>query len=200
MHLDFKERLPARKLLGVLLLVLACFTVAGCSGQGTAETDGPADKNVEAITAIIEKKFKGPDEKYRELWDAAMALQKPDMSQEEYDAITSGPEYQAFTDYAEETYAPYFTENGFDDFINSGAFHYSLFEPDYQLNTSDIEIIQNDQEPTLYTFTFEVMHEDADGVTAPFTFQGKAMVPEDGKIGRIGFLDRDGLGDRLNGI
>ena len=200
MQLKYRESLSARKLLGVLLLVLAFFVVAGCTGQGTAETDEPADKNAEAITAVIEKEFNGPDEEYRELFDAAMAMQKPDMSQEEYDAMTAGPEYQALADYAEETYAPYFTENGFDDFINSGAFHYSIFEGEYKLSTSDLVITQNDQEPTLYTFTFEVAYEDAAGETAPFTFEGKAMVPEDGKIGRIQFLDKDGLAGEIQGI
>ncbi|MGO1059473.1 hypothetical protein ACTL32_10125 [Planococcus sp. FY231025] len=193
MHSLYRKRLSARMLLGVFLL--ASLMMAGCSGQSTAETDEAADKNVEAITAVIEKEFNGPDEKYRELWETAMAMQQDDMSQEEYDAITAGPEHQALEDYTEETYASYFTENGFDDFVRSGAFYYSLFEGDYELSTSDIDIVQNDQEPTLYTFTFNVMHEDE-----PFTFEGKAMVPEDGKIGKIEFLDKDGLAGAIQGI
>lgn len=193
MHSLYRKHLSARTLLGVLLL--ASLVMAGCSGQGTTETDEAADKNAEAISAVIEKEFNGPDEIYRELWETAMAKQQADMSQEEYDAITAGPEYQALEDYTEEAYASYFTENGFDDFSRSGAFYYSLFEGDYQLSMSDIDIAQNEQEPTLYTFTFNVLHEDE-----PFTFEGKAMVPENGKIGKIEFLDKDGLADKLNGI
>lgn len=192
--MELKGILSIRTLLGVLMLVLVFFIAAGCS-QGTAENSEPVDKNAEAIKAVIEKEFNGPDEKYRELWEEAMATIEGDMNQEEYDAAVAGPEHEALKAYSEETYASLFTENGFDDFITTGAFHYSLFEGAYGLSTSDIEITQNDQEPTLYTFTFDVLHEDE-----PFTFEGKAMVPEDGKIGRIQFMDKDGLAGVIQGI
>lgn len=200
MYFKHNESLPVKKMLGVLLVIFACLVMVGCSDKGTAETDESADKSAEAIAAVIEKEFNGPDKKYRELWDAAMATQKADMSQEEYDAILAGPEHKALEGYMEETYASYFTGNGYDNFIRATpAFHYSIFDHDYKLSASDIEINQHEKEPTLYNFTFQVAYENENGETAPFNFEGEAIVPEEAKIGKIHFFDKDGLLQEMNG-
>lgn len=185
---------------GMLFLIFISLTIAGCSANGAieanrAEPEETADKSEQAIRAVIEKEFNGPDKKYKELWDAAVDAQVSEKYSEDYEAYLESPEYQALVDYMEETYAPYFTDNGYDNFINQAAFMYATFDEDYQLNTSAIEIAQNEKEPTLYDFTFQVEYTDENGEAEPFNFKGDAIAPEDGKIGRIQYMDgfEDGL-------
>lgn len=188
---------PAKKMRAMLFLLISAFLIAGCSQEGTAEGNVPIDHNEKAIEAVIEQEFNGPDKKFRQLWNAAMETQPADPNQEEYDAYTQSPVYKALTHYMEETYASYFTTNGYDNFIRSApAFAYSFSEGDYQLSVSDIEIIQHAQESTFYTFTFQVNYEN--GETASFNFEGEAIVPKEGKIGKISFQDKDGLLQKLN--
>lgn len=188
-----------QKAFGMLFLIFSGLVIAGCSANGATEGNGAeleaADKSEQAIQAVIEKEFNGPDKKYKELWDAAMDAQVSEKYSEDYEAYLESPEYQALMDYMEETYAPYFTDNGYDNFINQAAFMYATFDGDYQLNTSAIEIAQNEKEPTLYDFTFQVEYTDETGEAEPFNFKGDAIAPEDGKIGRIQYMDgfEDGL-------
>ncbi|WP_416144105.1 hypothetical protein [Planococcus koreensis] len=189
------EYAAKKKISGMLLLIFASAVITGCSATG-ADPEETADKSEQAIRAVIEKEFNGPDEKYEELWDAAMEAQVSDKYSEDYEAYLESPEYQALMGYTEETYASYFTENGYDAFINAApAFMYSIFDHDYQLKTSAIEIAQNEKEPTLYDFTFQVEYTDENGETEQFNFKGDAIAPEDGKIGRIQYIDgfEDGL-------
>lgn len=162
------------------------------------EPEESADvKNREAIQAVIEEEFNGPDEKYIELWDAVVATDPsdPDMSQEEYDATLERPEYQSLMNYMEDTYAPYFTENGYENFKNTLAFRYTIHDGEHEFTASDIEITQSDNGETLYNFTFQVDYTDENGASSQFDFEGSAIVPEEGKIGQIEYMDdlEDGL-------
>lgn len=193
--------ISGKKALGLLFLIFAGLLIVGCSTNGTSEGNGAEaeemiDKSEQAIRAVIEKEFNGPDVKYKELWDTAMEAQTSDIYAEDYEAYLESPEYQALISYTEEIYAPYFTENGYDNFINQApAFMYSIFDGYYKLNTSAIEIAQNENETTLYDFTFEVEYTDENGESSQFNFEGEAMAPEEGKIGKIEYLDgyEDGL-------
>ncbi|ANU17840.1 hypothetical protein BBI11_12710 [Planococcus maritimus] len=192
-------------LYGVLGLLLSAI-VAGCSTEGgtgdekvaeTAENVEPdedeMDKSEEAIRAVIEQEFNGPDETYRNLWDVMADKQPVDPSEEEYNAFLESAEYRDLMDYMEESYAAYFTDNGYENFSRNGAFYYSFSDSDYQLSTSDMDIVQSDNGETLYSFTFNVLYEPADGEANEYDFEGRAIVPEEGKIGKIDFNDKDQL-------
>lgn len=186
-HLSFK-RIP-----GIFLFIGISIFFVGCSQSDTAEEDDIADKNKQAIQAVIETEFNGPDKKYVELWDTATETQTAEMNQEEYNAWLETPEYKNYMNYMEEAYLPYFTENGYETFINTSAFSYSFSDAEYKINTSDIEINQSDNEPTLYNFTFTVNYENEDGDANDYNFEGNTLVPQEGKIGKIHFGDKDGL-------
>ncbi|WP_261384350.1 hypothetical protein [Planococcus sp. CPCC 101016] len=183
---------------GILFLIFASLLIVGCSADG-AEAEKTVDKSEQAIRTVIEKEFNGPDEKYKELWNASMEAQISDEYSDDYEAYLESPEYQALMSYTEETYAPYFTENGYDTFINTAAFMYSGFDYDYELSTSTIEVVQSENEKTLYNFTFQVEYKDENGESSQFDFQGNAIAPEEGKIGKIEYLDgyEDGLLEEL---
>lgn len=201
---SFKDNkhLSMQKTIGFLFLIFTLFLVAGCSANGTAESneaEKTADKSEQSIRTVIEKEFNGPDEKYKELFDAAMDAQISEKYSDDYGAYLKSPENQALMNYTEETYADYFTENGYENFVNQApAFMYSTLDGEYQLDTSAIEITQNKNESTLYNFTFTVDYTDGNGESDQFNFEGKAMAPEEGKIGTMEYVDKDGLFQKLS--
>ena len=198
------EHVSLKKAIGILFLIFASLLIVGCSADGAEEGNGEeaeetVDESEQAIRAVIEKEFNGPDETYKELWDAAMEAQVSEEYAEDYDAYLESPEHQALVSYSEETYAAYFTENGYDNFINAvPAFMYSTFDHDYELSTSNIEIVQSENGETLYDFTFQVEYTDENGESEQFDFEGKAIAPEEGKIGEIQYMDEgQGLLEKL---
>lgn len=174
-------------------------------GNGT-ETVPPVagepgtDENAEAIRAVIETEFNGPDKEYQALWAEMEEAQVSEEYIDDYEAFLESPEYLALMDYMDETYAPYFTENGYENFKNTSAFMYTTgIEQDYKLSTSNIEINQSEQGDTLYDFTFQVEYTDQNGNSETYDFEGDAIVPEEGKIGKIDYMDtlEDGLLQQL---
>lgn len=158
-----------------------------------------AETSKEAIQAVIEKEFDGPDEKYKELWEAAMEAQSNAATQEEFDALQETPVWKNYMNYMAETYASYFTENGYDNFLNATpAFMYSGFEGDYDLTASDIKISQNENNLKMYQFTFQVDYKNANGDVQSYAFEGEAIASEEGKIEELQFLDKDGLLTAMN--
>lgn len=193
-----------KKAVGLLFLIFASFLIVGCSADGTAEGSGAeaeetVDKSEQAIRAVIEKEFNGPDQRYKELWDAMEEAQISDKYSDDYEAFLESPEYQDLMSYTEETYASYFTENGYDTFKNTSAFMYTGFDHDYELSTSAIDIAQSENEKTLYNITFQVEYKGENGESNQFDFEGNAIAPEKGKIGKIEYLDgyEDGLLEAL---
>ncbi|MDN5709118.1 MAG: hypothetical protein L0G95_06735 [Planococcus sp. (in: firmicutes)] len=186
----------------VILLFLGAILV-GCSNEEMvanstesaepAEQDDELDESEEAIRAVIQKEFNGPDEKYRDLWDVMAEKQPVDPSEEEYNEFLKSPAYTNLTNYMKESYAKHFTENGYDNFSRIGAFYYSFSDSDYRISTSDIDIVQSDNGDTLYSFTFKVLYEPEDGEGDEYDFEGRAIVPEEGKVGKIDFNDKDQL-------
>lgn len=201
----FRKNLLIKTIGTMLFLSLTILLIAGCSPKAmeeeskVLEVKEETDKDVEAIQTVIEKEFSGPDKEYRELRRAVMLAQNEIADQEGFDALMEEPVYKNYTAYMEDIYASHFTENGFVNFVNTTpAFMYSVFDGDYKLAPSDIEITQNDQEPTMYNFMFNVEYTNEEAETTNFGFEGKAMVPEEGKIGTIQFEDKDGLQVKLN--
>ncbi|MBB5178802.1 MULTISPECIES: hypothetical protein [Planococcus] len=165
--------------------------------SGSEEVD--AEKSKETIQAVIEEEFNGPDEKYKEVWEAAMEAQNNVTTQEEFDALQQTPVWQNYMNYMAETYAASFTENGYDNFLNATpAFMYSGFDGDYDLTASDIKISQNENNLKMYQFTFQVDYKNANGEIQPYLFEGEAMASEEGKIEKLQFLDKDDLLTAMN--
>ncbi|CEG21465.1 hypothetical protein BN1080_00375 [Planococcus massiliensis] len=158
-----------------------------------------AETSKETIQAVIEKEFSGPDEAYIALSEAAMEAQSNATTQEEFDALQETPVWKNYMDYMTETYASYFTENGFDKFLNATpAFMYSGFDGNYDLTASEIKISQNEHNLKMYQFTFQVDYKNANGEVQPYSFEGEALASEEGKIEKLQFLDRDGLLTAIN--
>ncbi|MBZ5199840.1 hypothetical protein HU147_01315 [Planomicrobium chinense] len=167
------------------------------ASAGEDEVD--ANKSKESIQAVIEEEFNGPDEKYKELSSAAMEAQNKVETQEEFDALQQTPVWQDYMNYMADTYASYFTANGYDNFLNATpAFMYSGFDNDYEMAASDIKISQNEHNPKMYKFTFAVEYKNADGETALYNFEGEAFASEEGKIEKLQFLDKEDLLGHMN--
>lgn len=157
------------------------------------------EKTKETIQAVIEEEFNGPDKKYKELSEAAMEAQNNIETQEEFDALQETPIWQDYTDYMVDTYASYFTENGYDLFLTATpAFIYSDFDGDYNLTASDINISQNKNNLNMFQFTFQVDYENANGEVQSYSFEGEAIASEEGKIEKLQFLDKDDLLAEMN--
>lgn len=175
---------------------------------GTAPEESPVltdeekvdvEKSQETIQAVIEEEFNGPDEKYKELREAAMEAQENVATQEEFDALQQTPVWEGYTNYMAETYAAYFTENGYEKFLTATpAFMYSGFEGDYELTASAIKISQHEHNEKMFQFTFVVDYKNGDEEAASYHFEGEALAAEDGKIEQLQFLDKDGLLTTLN--
>ena len=197
------EHVFMKKTVGMLFFIFFSLLIVGCSANSATEENGEkaektTDKSEQAIRAVIEKEFNGPDEKYKMLWETMVEAQTSDQYIDDYEAFLDSPEYQELMSYTEETYASYFTENGLDNFINqSSAFMYSSFDGDYKLNTTAIEIAQSKNETTLYGFTFQVEYTDENGESSQFNFEGDAITPEKGEIGKIEYSDGDKLLEAL---
>lgn len=165
--------------------------------SGSEEID--AEKSKESIQAVIEEEFNGPDEEYVALSEAAMDAQSSATTQEEFDALQETPVWKNYMNYMTETYASYFTENGYDNFLKvTPAFIYSGFDGDYDLTASDIKISQNEHNPKMYQFTFQVDYKNTNGEVQPYSFEGEAIASEEGKIEKLQFLDKDGLLTAMN--
>ncbi|ANU22626.1 hypothetical protein [Planococcus donghaensis] len=183
--------IKTKRLIGLFLMIVSFLLIAGCSENGQAietETEKVGDsieQDKAAIQAVIEKQFNGPDEKYRELWNAAMDSQTGDMDEEQYNAWLNSLEYKALIAYMDDTYALYFTDNAYETYKNTDAFMYSLSDREYKVSSDNIKIIQNETEKTLYTFTFQVLFESETGKPETFDLEGEAIVPTAGKIGKI---------------
>lgn len=176
----------------ILFTLLCCLFLAGCAeDKEQVEAIEKVDQSEQAIRSVIEKEFNAPDEKYKELSDSMWetGIEYGDDA-EGYKAFTESAEYKAVFNYTEDTYASYFTENGYDNFVNLGqAFYYTNFAGEYTLSTSDVEINQSENGETLYNFTFQVNFTDKNGETSQFDIKGNAIAPEEGKIGKIDFKD-----------
>ncbi|KIL45470.1 hypothetical protein [Jeotgalibacillus soli] len=196
--MGMKGYFSAARLMGVVLFLITSLVATGCSENGTV-SKGASDKNAEAIRAVIEKEFSAPDEEFQALRDAALESVKEAGDQKEYDELMEAPVYKEYLTYMEDTYRPYFTENGYDSFISTAsAFMYSGLDGDFSLSPSDIKIEQSDSSSALYNFTFHVKAESGNGVAGDYYFEGKANVPEEGRIGTIEFSDKDSLYEKLN--
>ncbi|KAA0965797.1 hypothetical protein FQ087_05855 [Sporosarcina sp. ANT_H38] len=188
---------------GILFLLFSCFLIVGCT-QENPEDPGDIvipleDKNKAAISAVLEKAFTGPDEEYLRLSEE---LYKQQMvpSYEGYVGTDVAPDTEDINLYVKESYSSYFTELGFNSFVNTTpALGFHSYPVDYQFSIADIEVVQSDNPitPKDYDFTAQVEYINADGKTTQFVISGMAICSEEGKIGRITIND-GGLLKKIN--
>ena len=186
----------------VMLLVAACLLVLSSLPKGLTENVQAAEVKLDnraAIQTVIEKEFNGPDIKYRELWNAAMKELSKDLTEEQYQEYLKSPTNLNLLAYTEKTYAPYFTEKGYDVFTYTGdAFMASIYPGDFSLKVSNIKIKQNMKRTKSYNFTFQVTYTNPNKKSSVFNYRGKASLPQKGKISVIEFTDLNGLEKELN--
>lgn len=193
-----KKRYIAPIFVSLVMVAVAFFLVISLINQSPDSTNQLAtevdsgNKNKAAIRAVLEKEFTGPDEEY--------LLRLEEMFEHQED-----PSYEVYVgrlqDYIEEIYSSYFTESGLDSFTRTTpafAYHFLGRDYDYQINISEIEVVQSDNPntPKSYSFTGLVEYEDKVGETSQFEVQGEAICSEDGKIGRIQ-ISASGLQEKI---
>lgn len=185
-----------------VLLAAACLLVLGSLPKGFTENVQAAEVKLDnrtAIQTVIEKEFNGPDKKYRELWNAAMKELTKDLTEEQYQEYLKSPTNLNLLAYTEKTYAPYFTEKGYEVFTYTGAaFMASMYPGDFSLKVSNIKIKQNMKRTKSYNFTFQVTYTNPGKKSFVFNYRGKASLPKKGKISVIEFTDLNGLENELN--
>lgn len=164
---------------------------------GEQEVD--INQSKENIQAVIEEEFNGQDETYKDLWEAAMEAQSNVTTQEEIDALQEEPIWKNYEKYMADTYSSYFTENGYENFLNNApAFMYGSFDGNYEMTTSDINISQNENIPKMFQITFVVEYKNNGDDTLYYQFEGEAITSEEGKIKKLQFMDKDDLLAEMN--
>ncbi|WP_060204939.1 hypothetical protein [Sporosarcina koreensis] len=171
----------------VIVFILSCLLIIGCAKPE------PQDENIEVIKTVLELDLNAPDE------EAIRRLHEPYRSKEAEQANDGFlEEYQTYT---RETYGPYFTESGFEQFImHAGAFmfHRAADEYEYQLKVKHIDVEQNEVTPTNYNFTVELDYEKKEEEKREIKISGIAIVRE-GKVAKITYHDKDLLRSLLYG-
>ncbi|AMQ06516.1 hypothetical protein H7992_13180 [Sporosarcina sp. resist] len=197
------KHLSTKTMVGILFLLFSCFLIVGCSQEKPEDPEKIVtpieDKNKAVIRAVLEKVFTGPDEEYLRLSEE-LYKQQMDPSYEGYVGTEVAPDTEEITSYLKESYSSYFTELGFDFFVNATpALGYHSYPVDYQLSIADIEVIQSDNPiaPKEYDFTAQVEYVNEAGKTTQFEISGMAICSEEGKIGRITIND-GGLLKKIN--
>lgn len=177
-------------LIGVAtVFIMSVVTNSDSLNHANPITD-PDPKSV--IQKVLELQFNGVDKKLNEYL-------KP-----EYRIVKDGREQlPEFKKYMDETYGPYFTEDGLNAFINAyGGTTYPIlaYKFGYQLSLKDVIIEQDESISNRYNFTAKVGYqkdgskEEIVAVNGIILFSTK----EEGKIGKFQYRDDSGLASILN--
>ncbi|WP_262176839.1 hypothetical protein [Saccharococcus sp. Marseille-Q5394] len=162
-----------------IVFILGSLLVAGCSKPE------PQDENIEVIKTVLEIDLNAPDE------EAIRLLEEPYKSKE---AEEAGEGFlEEYYKYQKETYEPYFTESGLEQFIMTNQafmFHRRADQHGYQLEVKNIEVEQNEVTPTNYNFTVTLDYEMKDEDKKEIEMSGIAIV-RDGKVAKITYHIRN---------
>lgn len=168
----------------VLFFIVICLIFAGCSKSDEEE------KNKETITTVIGLQLNAPDEK-------AIFL---NYISDNIDGDKKGIE--EYNNYLKETYASYFTEDTFAQYMMTNdfiIFHDSANKFDYQLKVNNVEVKQNEVTKTNYDFTVDLDYFNKDGEKTAIELTGIAIMRDD-KIAKISYIgDKKVLRSLLSG-
>lgn len=153
--------------------------------DGQSSTDNRVIANEQTIQKVLEQEFTGPNKQFIQL------KMHPTPLSDETGNLSDPMDLHGFL---KDTYGSYFTESGFEQFVPY-AFFYHLGEETaaYEISLGDVEIIQEENAPSHYTFTFEVNFVNGIGVSQKFPMSGQAVFAEEGILKEIVFEDIDGL-------
>lgn len=139
-----------------LFVVVTCLWIAGCSQIE------PQDNNINIVKIVLEHEFNVPNEEVKAILD---------------------DDFDRFYSYAEDTFKPHFTDNGYKKFTNQGfamMYHLEAHEHDFQLTATQIDVKQNEVTPTNYNFTVYMDYVKKDGESRKIEIPGTAIFREDG--------------------
>lgn len=185
-------------------LVAVTFFLVFSFMNDTPETAGSlTDK--EAIEEVLTIQLNKPEDEFFEVvyakWQRMEEVYAAD-TEFTSDPMEGTPELLAYEEYIEKKFNPYFTMNGFDNFkVQPMDFHYFFAmdnQRNYEMELLDLKIEQSENTATNYSFSAEIDYTDPNGESNVYNLTGRAIVPEQGKIGSIQFTDVDGLQQKIS--
>lgn len=201
-----------KKIGGIFFLISSFFLFTGCSEKKpelqekvVISTD---DKNKEAVRAVLESEFTVPNEEYILLQKNIEKKMDELMSKPPGSEIGASPdgttEWNAYKEFVEKTYKPYFTDNAFEKLLPANLafqFHLSseLEEVRYEMKVSDIQVTksENSNTPKFYDFIAQVEYTNNDGKVSQHEIKGMAILSEEGKIGTFEIRKLGGLQEKI---
>ncbi|MDN4608484.1 hypothetical protein [Sporosarcina highlanderae] len=110
--------------------------------------------------------------------------------------------FEEYNNYLKETYAAYFTESTFMQYVmmnEFAIFHDSADKFNYQLKVNNVEVEQNEVTPTNYDFTVNLDYLNKNGNKTEIELTGIAIMRDD-KIAKLSYIgDKKVLKSLLNG-
>ncbi|MBT2663220.1 hypothetical protein [Bacillus sp. ISL-45] len=160
----------SRIVLSLLLSGVVLF-VAGCSSPVKSTTQDP---NISAIKTVLEHQFTGPNPEFIEGSDNIEKLEQ----------------------YYEKRYKPYFTEERYNSFIATLAYHYVhvAHNNDKQIKVDKVSV---EKDEDTYNFKVTVLYGKEDSGQNSAEVTGRAKFNEEGKITHIQYLNDGELTEKL---
>ncbi|AYC30836.1 hypothetical protein D3873_10935 [Paenisporosarcina cavernae] len=167
------------------------------------------DKNIEAVTAVLQSEFTVPNEEYiriQQNLDTKIdeMLQELPESNEGINLTEDIPEVAAYQELVEKTYKQYYTANEFEKLMPTNqAFRYHIWttkkDVHYKMKISDIQVTKSENEntPKNYDFGAQVKYTNNAGKTSLHHIKGMAILSEEGKIGKFTIRDDGGIQEKI---
>lgn len=177
----------AMLLIAALLFMTLNTEVPGHEGQ--SGVNKPSEIEQRTIHYVLSQEFNGPNKQFIKLKTNPATI-----SDEEAIPSNDGLETIYLYEFLENTYGPYFTESGFENFVPY-AYFYHLGEESssYQFTLGKVDIEKSKEAPSQYELKFEVNFTNSIGVSQNFPMTGIAEFAENGKLQDIEFEDPEGL-------
>ncbi|MFC6039005.1 hypothetical protein ACFPYN_05995 [Paenisporosarcina macmurdoensis] len=201
------------KIAGIFLLISSCFLFAFFSIEQTEQQKevvaSTADKNKEAVRAVVESELTVPNKEYiliQKSIDKKMDEIRESLPEgSSFGMPEDSAEWIAYEKLVKKTYGPYFMDYAYDDLIPTNQafqFHFRTEEEQvrYQMKVSDIQVTQSENEssPKNYDFIAQVDYTNNDGKVTQHEIKGMAILSEVGKIGKYSIRDVGGLMEKIS--
>jgi hypothetical protein len=174
----------------MLFLIGGAYFIAN---QLMVDQAAPQDKQVEAIEAVLNQSFSGPDQELKEILD----------KEESYIEEDNFQQYQAeLLTYYEAVYQPYFAENRIQQYVmeNKLTFNQLAYSNGYQLKVSKIDVKEDKDNEGAFDFTVLVQTIKGENDVDEIKVSGRINIDENGKINTIRYFDNGGLAELVKSI
>ncbi|ALV22646.1 MAG: hypothetical protein RR548_02600 [Carnobacterium sp.] len=167
---------------------LISILVSGCSSGAKNDEAVVQDQTVQAIERVLQQTLNAPDE---ELLAEYYYLVNSEAASDEREE----PETGTLDTLLEERFGDYFTEQGYEKFIDELAFNYSIGAEasEYQLIIDKIDVTQDEDHPHHYTFDVQLICITDDGEEKIVLITGQAESQEKGKLASLEINDDEGI-------